>query len=117
MCSSDRTFTKIIALTKAALKGSSEGEAFSLTIENAKKLTEKKRYYTSNYGYSNYIDYLACKTDTLLPGENYEKHNLSNIIEWWRNKAINRYETLKNEGRLRTELEVWTSGKDIQIIR
>jgi hypothetical protein len=112
-----RTFTKIIALTKAALKGSIEGEAFSLTIENAKKLTEKKRYYTSNYGYNNYIDYLACKTDKLVPGENYEKHNLNNIVEWWRNKAINRYETLKSEGRLRTELEVWTSGKDIQIIR
>jgi hypothetical protein len=112
-----RTFTKIIALTKAALKGSSEGEQFLLTIENAKKLTEKKRYYTSNYGYSNYIDYLACKTDTLVPGENYEKHKLSNIIEWWRNKASTRYESLKSEGRLRTELEFWTSGKDIQIIR
>ena len=112
-----RTFTKIIALTKAALKGSSEGEAFSLTIENAKRLTEKKRYYTSNFGYNNYIDYLACRTDTLIPGENYEKHHLANIIEWWKNKASNRYETLKTEGRLRTELEVWTSGKDIQIIR
>jgi hypothetical protein len=32
---------KIIALTKAALKGSSEAEAFHLTIENAKRLTEK----------------------------------------------------------------------------
>ena len=112
-----RIFTKIIALTKAALKGSSEGEAFSLTIESAKRLTEKKRYYTSNYGYNNYIDYLACRTDTLVPGENYEKHNLANIIEWWKNKAGNRYESLKAEGRLRTELEVWTSGKDIQIIR
>lgn len=112
-----RTFTKIIALTKAALKGSSEGEAFSLTIENAKRLTEKKRYYTSNYGYNNYIDYLACKTDTLVPGENYEKHHLANIIEWWKIKAGNRYESLKAEGRLRTELEIWTSGKDIQIIR
>ena len=112
-----RIFTKIIALTKAALKGSSEGEAFSLTIESAKRLTEKKRYYTSNYGYNNYIDYLACRTDTLVPGENYEKHHLANIIEWWKNKAGNRYESLKAEGRLRTELEVWTSGKDIQIIR
>lgn len=112
-----RTFTKIIALTKAALKGSSEGVAFETTIENAKKLTEKKRYYTSNYGYSNYIDYLACKTDTLIPGENYEKHYLVNIIEWWKNKASNRYENLRSEGRLRTEIEVWTSGKEIQIIR
>jgi hypothetical protein len=60
---------------------------------------------------------MNCKTDKLLPGENYEKHELQNVIEWWRGKAINRYETLKAEGRLRTELEVWTSGKDIQIIR
>jgi Domain of unknown function (DUF4338) len=112
-----RTFTKMIALTKAALKGTTEGEAFLLTIENAKKLTEKKRYYTSDYGFKNTVDYMNCKTDTLIPGENYHKHELSNIIEWWRNKAINRYETLRTEGRLRTELEIWTSGKDIQIIR
>jgi hypothetical protein len=112
-----RTFTKIIALTKAALKGTPEGEAFHITIENAKGLTEKKRYYVSDYGYSNMVEYMGCKTDTLLPGENYHKHELANIVAWWKNKAINRYETLKSEGRLRTELEVWTSGKDIQIIR
>ena len=112
-----RTFTKIIALTKAALKGTTEGDDFNLTIENAKKLTEKKRYYTSDYGFKNTVDYMNCKTDTLLPGENYAKHELANIIEWWRSKAINRYETLRTEGRLRTELEIWTSGKDIQIIR
>ena len=112
-----RTFTKIVALTKAALKGTSEGEAFLLTIENAKKLTEKKRYYVSDYGFSNIVDVLACRTDKLEKGENYDKHELVNIVEWWRNKAVNRYETLKVEGRLRTELEVWTSGKDIQIIR
>ena len=112
-----RTFTKIIALTKAALKGTTEGDDFNLTIENAKKLTEKKRYYTSDYGFKNTVDYMNCKTDTLLPGENYAKHELANIVEWWRSKAINRYETLRTEGRLRTELEIWTSGKDIQIIR
>jgi hypothetical protein len=112
-----RTFTKIIALTKAALKGTSEGEAFQLTIENAKGLTEKKRYYVSDYGFKNTVEYMGCKTDTLLPGENYDKHELQNIVAWWKNKAINRYETLKSEGRLRTELEVWTSGKHIEIIR
>ena len=112
-----RTFTKMIALTKAALKGTTEGDAFNITIENAKKLTEKKRYYISDYGFKNTVDYMNCKTDVLLPGENYDKHELSNVIEWWRSKAINRYETLKSEGRLRTELEIWTSGKDIQIIR
>jgi hypothetical protein len=112
-----RTFTKIIALTKAALKGTPEGESFSLTIENAKKLTEKKRYYTSDYGFKNAVDYMNCKTDVLLPGENYEKHELSNIIEWWKQKATNRYETLKQEGRLRTTLEVWTNDTNIDIIR
>jgi hypothetical protein len=112
-----RSFTKIIALTKSALRGTDEGLAFSLTIENAKRLTEKKRFYISDYGFSNMVDYMNCKADQLVKGENYDKHELVNIIEWWRSKAINRYETLKTEGRLRTELEVWTSGKDIQIIR
>jgi len=108
---------KIISLTKAALKAEPEGQAFMETIENAKRLTEQKRYYTSNYGYSNWKEYVNCLTDKLIPGENYEKHNLANIIEWWKKKAANRYDTLKAEGRLRHELEVWTSGKEIQIIR
>jgi hypothetical protein len=108
---------KIISLTKAALKGTPEGDTFNTTIEKAKSLTEQKRYYTSNYGFSNYIDYITCKTDVLIPGENYEKHKVANLIEWWRNKAINRYNSLSDENRLRTELEVWTSGKHIDIIR
>jgi hypothetical protein len=108
---------KIISLTKAALKGKPEAATFQATIEKAKGLTEQKRYYHSDYGFNNMKDYINCKTDILLPGENYEKHNLVNLIEWWRNKACNRYNTLYNEGRLRTELEVWTSGKHIDIIR
>jgi hypothetical protein len=108
---------KIISLTKAALKGTPEGDTFIATIEKAKGLTEQKRYYISDYGFKNMVDYVNCKTDVLIPGENYEKHKLVNLIEWWRTKAVNRYATLHNEGRLRTELEVWTSGKEIQIIR
>ena len=49
--------------------------------------------------------------------ENYEKFHLENIIKWWRNKASNRYETLKKEGKIRNELEVWTGNKPIDIIR
>jgi hypothetical protein len=109
---------KIISLTKAALKGTTEGDSFNATILKAKQLTEQKRYYTSNYGFSNYIDYICCKTDTLIKDkENYHKFELENVIQWWKQKATNRYETLKSEGRLRSELEVWTSGKKIQIIR
>lgn len=112
-----KTTMRIVALTKSALKGTSEGASFESTIEKAKGLTEQKRYYVSDYGYKNVIDYVNCKTDILIPGENHEKHYLVNLIEWWRNKAVNRYDTLKSENRLRNELEVWTSGKDIQIIR
>jgi len=108
---------KILSLTKQALKGSPEYDHFMEVIDNAKNLTEKKRYYTSNYGFKNYIDYVNNKTDMLIPDDNYDRFDIANIIEWWRKKAINRFETLKSEGRLRTELEVWTSGKDIDIIR
>ena len=108
---------KIISLTKAALKGTDAGKKFDATILKAKGLTEQKRYYVSDYGFKNMVDYVNCKTDVLIPGENYEKHKLANLVEWWRNKAVNRYVTLHNEGRLRNELEIWTSGKEIQIIR
>ena len=108
---------RIIALTKQALKGSTELEHFLKIIEKAKCLTEKKRYYISDYGFKNYIDYANNKTDELIKGENYEKFELENIIEWWRKKAVNRYETLNSVGRLRNELEVWTTGKHIDIIR
>ena len=108
---------KIISIIKFSLKGEPELAKFNQVIDNAKNLTEQKRYYVSDYGYSNMVDYVTCKTDKLIPGENYDKFELENIIQWWRNKAINRYETLKSESRLRTDLEIWTSGKDIQIIR
>jgi hypothetical protein len=112
-----KTSMRIISLTKKALNGTPELAKFEEVIYNAKKLTEQKRYYISDYGFKNMVDYVNCKTDKLIPGENYEKHHLANVIEWWRNKAINRYESLKSEGKLRTELEYWTSGKHIDIIR
>jgi hypothetical protein len=112
-----KTTMKIIDLVKSSLKDTPEGNTFIETIRNAKGLTEQKRYYVSDYGLKNMVDYVNCKTDTLVPGENYDKHNLSNVISWWKNKASNRYENLKTENKLRNELEVWTSGKSIDIIR
>jgi len=49
---------RIISLTKQALKGSTELEHFLKIIEDAKNLTEQKRYYVSDYGFKNYIDYV-----------------------------------------------------------
>jgi hypothetical protein len=108
----------IIAYTKAALKGTNEYESFMASIEKAKSLTEKKRYYASNYGFSNYTDVVLGKSNTLIPDkENYDKFKLENIIEWWKKKATNRFETLKTESRIRTEIEVWTGDKELDIIR
>jgi len=39
------------------------------------------------------------------------------LIALWKKKATKRYNKLKSEGRLRTELEVWTKGENIDIIR
>lgn len=108
----------IIAMAKAALKPHKEDyDRFMATIEKAKGLTEKKRYYYCNYGIDNFKDVVLGKTDQYKTGENYEKHNMANIVEWWRKKAVSRYESLKQENRLRTEMEVWTGDKELDIIR
>jgi hypothetical protein len=108
----------IISMTKVALKGTPEGEKFAKTIENALSLTEKKRYYASNYGFSNFADVVMGRTDKLIPDkENFDKHYLESITEWWKKKAQARYDNLKTEGRLRSEIEVWTGEKELDIIR
>lgn len=109
---------RIIGLTKVSLKGTTEGKKFQETITKALNLTEKKRYYASNYGYSNFADVVIGKTDKLIPDkENFDKFYMENIIDWWKKKATNRYETLKTENRIREEIEVWTGEKNIDIIR
>jgi len=58
------------------------------------------------------------KTDEIKPSENFDRFEVENVIEWWRNKASKRYETLKSEGRLRTTVETWNvNADDIDIIR
>jgi hypothetical protein len=58
------------------------------------------------------------RTDKLIPDkENYDKFHLENIIDWWKKKASNRFETLTQENRIRTEIEVWTGDKELDIIR
>jgi hypothetical protein len=108
----------IIGLIKRSLKeDKTELEDFNKVINNAKNLTEQKRYYISHYGIKNYIDIVNGKTNTIIKDDTYDKFELNNIIEWWRNKAITRYETLKKENRIRNEIEIWTKNKDLQIIR
>jgi hypothetical protein len=108
----------IIGLIKRSLKEDKiELEDFNKVINNAKDLTEQKRYYISHYGIKNYIDIVNGKTNTIIKDDTYDKFELNNIIEWWRKKAAIRYETLKKENRMKNELEIWTTNSSLQIIR
>ena len=108
--------TAIIGLVKRTLKGD-QLDKFKKTIENAKNLTEQKRYYVSNYGIENYIDIVNGKTDKIVKAQNYDRYQDNEIIEWWRKLATKRYYKIKEEGRLRNDLEIWTKESNIDIIR
>lgn len=114
-----KTQTKMVSIIKASLKNTDETmyKNFCKTFDDAKDLTERKRQYMSDYGFSNVKEYLNLETDVLTPKENYDRFNHEEIIDWWRSKASTRYETLKSENRLRTEIEVWSKNSDIDIIR
>ena len=108
--------TAIQGLVKKALDGD-DLEKFKSTIVNAKKLTEQKRYYVSNYGIENYIDIVNGKTDKIVRAPNYDRFHDNELIEWWRKLATKRFDKLHEEGRLRNDLEVWTKDSEIDIIR
>ena len=43
---------------------------------------------------------------------------MDNLVAYWKKKASNRYENLKQDGRFRTTMEVWNENPDdIDIIR
>lgn len=92
-------------------------DRFNQIIENAKNLTEQKRYYVSTYGYDNVFDYLSMKDNELKKGQNFEKHYMDNIITWWKTKAEKRFETLTSNGNIRKNLEIWNENSDFDIIR
>lgn len=113
--------TKMISLIKTSLRESDIDlyEKFVSAIEKAEGVTTQKRFYMSDYGFENTRDVLLGKTDTLIKGQNYHKHDLENIINWWKRKATNRYNNLKASDKVRKELEVWNAEtmNKIDIIR
>ena len=112
--------TKMISITRNSLKeyGMNEKlEQFNSVIETALSLTQKKRTYFCEYGYSNVKEVILGEQEELVRGPNWDKFYLENIIAWWKKKATKRYEKLKAEGRFRDKVELWTDDDDIQIIR
>jgi hypothetical protein len=85
---------KMISIIRKSLHDKTKLDEFNKCIEHAKSLTEKKRYYLSKLN-----------------------HTYQEAIEWWKVKASKRYEKLKNENRLRTKLEIWEKGSNLEIIR
>ena len=86
--------TKMISIIRKSLKDDDKLKEFNDCIDHAKSLTEKKRYYFGQF-----------------------QHSSEEAIIWWKKKATKRYEKLKSTDRLRTELEVWKQGTDLEIIR
>ena len=109
--------TKMISIIKNSLEDEDKLKEFNNVISHAFTLTQRKRSYTSDYGYGNVREVILGEQDKLIRGQNWDKFYLENIIKWWKKKAGKRYEKLKSEGRFRTEVELWTEDDDIQIIR
>ena len=113
---------KMVSIIKNSIKENypDKLQEFDGFIQSRKDITTKKRFYMSDYGYSNVRDVLLGKTDRLEKNkENYDKFYLENMLNWWRNKASNRYENLVKENSIRKELEVWNEEtmNTIDIIR
>ena len=109
--------SKMIASIKKSLKDENKLQHFNSVIKMAFGLTQKKRFYISDYGYGNVREVIRGDQDKLVRGQNWDKFYLDNIISWWKRKATKRYETLKRDGRFRDKVELWSQDDDIQIIR
>ena len=114
-----KTQGKMISIIRNSLeKNDSEMiKSFKQCFVDAKNLTERKRQYLGTYGYKNVKEYMNSETDTLEKNVNFDRFEFENVITWWKKMATKRYENLQRDGRLRTELEVWSKNSDIDIIR
>jgi hypothetical protein len=119
-----REFNKLISILKNHLKHYDEGEykIFNEFTKNNMKAKTKKRYYYSDFGFSNVKEFInSGGKSELLQGENFEKHNLDNMIRWWKNKSQKRFYKLKEEDRLRYDIEVYTedtiNNKTLDMVR
>jgi len=119
-----REFNKAISILKNHLReyDMDKYQEFHNFTKTHMKAKTKKRYYYSNFGFDNVKEHVNSLGEIpLKEGQNFHKHNLEYMITWWKKKAQKRYEKLKNEGRLRTELEVYTleriNNRSVDMVR
>ena len=113
--------TKMVGVVKSSLK-KYDTKAYNLfcdVIGSASEVTTQKRFYMSEYGFSNVKNVLLGKESVLTKAENYDSFELGNVISWWKKKATKRYNNVVADGRVRKNLEVWNQNtmNDIDIIR
>ena len=113
--------TKMVGIIKASLKKHDDKayQLFTNKIQTAGEVTTQKRFYMSEYGFSNTKNVLLGKEKVLTKAENYDRFELENIIKWWKKNATKRYNNVVADGRVRKELEVWNQDtmNKIDIIR
>lgn len=109
-----REFTKIIQIIKSHLKefDIEKYNEFNEFTKNSMKSKTKKRYYYTNFGYSNIKEHILSNGEVgLIKKDNFQNHSLENLISYWKKKAQKRWEKLNSENRLKTELEVYSIEK------
>ena len=111
----------MVGIIKASLKehDTKAYDIFTKEIAKAGDVTTQKRFYSSEYGFSNTKDVLLGKTDKLNKAENFDRFELPAVTEWWKKKATKRYENILKDGRCRKDLEIWNQDTmaKIDIIR
>ena len=113
--------TKMVNIIKSSLAKHDKTayDLFTNKMQIATEVTTQKRFYMSEYGFSNVRNVLMGKENKLIKADNYDRFELENIIGWWKKNATKRYNNIVSDGRLRKELEVWNQNtmNDIDIIR
>lgn len=119
-----REFNKAISILKNHLRHYDEDtyKDFLNFTKSSMKAKTKKRYYYSNFGFDNVKEHVNSNGEIpLREGQNFHKHELEYMFEWWKKKAQKRYEKLKTEGRIRTEMEVYTedriNNREVDMVR
>ena len=73
--------TKMVQIVKASLK-EHDTKAYNMFIgamESATGVTTQKRFYMSEYGYSNTKEVLLGNTNTLIKADNYDRYEIEKI--------------------------------------
>jgi len=114
-----REFDKIIQLIKSHLPDT-EKKLFSDYVKNNMETKQQKRFYISKMGFDNIKEHILHGEP--LSEKNREKYSLKNLIEYWRNKSVKRFNKLSNDDKIKNELEFYTKkiiqeGINFSIIR